>query len=412
MYFVYNILGIIITLISPLIILYRISIGKEDYKRFKERFCIYKRANTEKNLIWFHAASVGELMSIIPLIKRFENDKKIKKILLTTTTTSSANIFKKLNFKKTIHKFFPLDTNNFSKKFVEFWKPQLAIFVESEIWPMMFKNLNEMKIPIILVNARITKKSYKRWNNLKKFSQDVFSKITLALPQNIESKKYLKLLGVKKIILRGNLKFFGEKNKNLNLSNIKKKLKGRNLWCAASTHYNEEVTIGHLHKKLKMKTRKLLTIIIPRHINRSNEIINNLENIDLKIHRHSSNNKITDETDIYLVDTFGEAKKFYNLSNITFMGGSLIPHGGQNPLEPARLNNFILHGPHINNFKEVYNYLNKMRITSLFKKSPNIEKLILSKLNKKISNTVTKKIYLIGDTILKNNLSEIYKYIK
>tara|TARA_B100000989_G_scaffold236589_1_gene183467 strand:+ start:960 stop:2198 length:1239 start_codon:yes stop_codon:yes gene_type:complete len=412
MYFVYNILGIIITLISPLIILYRISIGKEDFKRFKERYCIYKKTNTEKNLIWFHAASVGELMSIIPLIKRFENDKKIKKILLTTTTTSSANIFKKLNFKKTIHKFFPLDTNIFSKKFVEFWKPQLAIFVESEIWPMMFKNLNHMKIPIILINARITKKSYKRWNNLKKFSQDVFSKITLALPQNIESKKYLKLLGVKKIILRGNLKFFGEKNKNLNLSNIKKKLKGRNLWCAASTHYNEEVTIGHLHKKLKMKTRKLLTIIIPRHINRSNEIINNLENIDLKIHKHSSNNKISDETDIYLVDTFGEAKKFYTLSNITFMGGSLIPHGGQNPLEPARLNNFILHGPHISNFKEVYNYLNKMRMTSLFKKTSNIEKLILNKLNKKLSNTVTKKIYSIGDTILKNNLSEIYKYIK
>ena len=185
MYFVYNILGIIITLISPLIILYRVSIGKEDYKRFKERYCIYKKTNTEKNLIWFHAASVGELMSIIPLIKRFENDKKIKKILLTTTTTSSANIFKKLNFKKTIHKFFPLDTNIFSKKFVEFWKPQLAIFVESEIWPMMFKNLKKMKIPIILVNARITKKSYKRWNNLKKFSQNVFSKITLALPQNI-----------------------------------------------------------------------------------------------------------------------------------------------------------------------------------------------------------------------------------
>ena len=412
MYFVYNILGIVITLISPLIILYRISIGKEDYKRFKERYCIYKKTNTEKNLIWFHAASVGELMSIIPLIKQFENDKKIKKILLTTTTTSSANIFKKLNFKKTIHKFFPLDTNIFSKKFVEFWKPQLAIFVESEIWPMMFKNLNQMKIPIILINARITKKSYKRWNNLKKFSQDVFGKITLALPQNIESKKYLKLLGVKKIILRGNLKFFGEKNKNLNLSNIKKKLKGRSLWCAASTHYNEEVTIGHIHKKLKTKTRKLLTIIIPRHINRSNEIINNLENIDLKIHRHSSNNKITDETDIYLVDTFGEAKKFYTLSNITFMGGSLIPHGGQNPLEPARLNNFILHGPHINNFKEVYNYLNKMRMTSLFKKSSSIEKLILNKLNKKISNTVTKKIYLTGDTILKNNLSEIYKYIK
>ena len=412
MYFVYKILGIIVTFFSPLILLYRILIGKEDFKRFGERYCIYRKQNKEKNLIWFHAASVGETMSIIPLLKKFENDKKIKRIILTTTTKSSAIIFKRLKLKKTIHKFFPIDSNYFSKKFIKLWRPKLAIFVESEIWPMMFRNLNQKNIPIILINARITKKSYKKWIMLKGFAQNVFSKISLAMPQNYESKKYLNLLGVKNINFKGNLKFFGEKNKIIDLFKIKKKFNGKDIWCAASTHHDEEITIGKLHKNLKKKSKKILTIIIPRHINRTNEIIDNLNNIDLKTQRHSLNNKIKDDTDIYLVDTFGEAKKFYSLSNITFMGGSLIHHGGQNPLEPARLKNFIIHGPYVNNFKEVYGYLNKMGITSVVKKTSDIEKLILNKLNKKTSNLITKKIYSLGNTILKNNLLEIYKYIK
>ena len=411
MYFIYNILGIIIIILSPFIIIYRIFIGKEDFRRFKERYCFYEKRIKEKNIIWFHAASVGETMSIIPLLKKFENDKRVKKIILTTTTLSSANIFKKLRLRKTIHKFFPIDSNYLSKKFIKYWNPKLAIFVESEIWPMMFKNLKEENIPIILINARITKKSYKRWNILKRFSRNVFSKISLALPQNHESKNYLKLLGVKNISFKGNLKFFGERKK-IDNSKVKKKLKGRNLWCAASTHHNEELIIGNLHKKLKIKSNKILTIIIPRHINRSNEIINNLSNINLKIQRHSLNEKIDTDTDIYLVDTFGEAKKFYSLSNIVFMGGSLVPHGGQNPLEPARLNNFIIHGRYINNFKEVYKYLNKLKVTSIITKSKNQENLILNKLNKKTSNLITKKIYSVGNYILKNNLLEIYKYIK
>lgn len=411
MYFIYNILGIIITILSPFIIIYRIFIGKEDFRRFKERYCFYGKKIKEKNIIWFHAASVGETMSIVPLLKKFENDKRVKKIILTTTTTSSANIFKKLRLKKTIHKFFPIDSNYLSKKFIKYWNPKLAIFVESEIWPMMLKNLKKKNIPIILINARITKKSYKRWNILKGFSGNVFSKISLALPQNHESKNYLKLLGVKNISFKGNLKFFGERKKIDNFK-VKKKLKGRNLWCAASTHHNEELIIGNLHKKLKIKSNKILTIIIPRHVNRSNEIIDNLANINLKVQRHSLSKKIDSDTDIYLVDTFGEAKKFYSLSNIVFMGGSLVPHGGQNPLEPARLNNFIIHGRYINNFKEVYKYLKKLKVTSIITRSQNQENLILNRLNRKTSNLITKKIYSIGNYILKNNLSEIYKYIK
>ena len=142
--------------------------------------------------MWFHAVSVGELMSIIPIIKKIEKNNKIKKIILTTSTKSSADIFKKLKFKKTIPVYYPLDENNITRKFINFWQPKVAIFVESEIWPNMFKNLKEKKIPIIILNARITKKSFNRWKIIKNFSSDIFNKITLALPQNSETKNIFK----------------------------------------------------------------------------------------------------------------------------------------------------------------------------------------------------------------------------
>ena len=255
MFIIYNLIGILITLISPIIIIYRIMVGKEDPTRFTERYCKYNEINNKDSLVWFHAASVGEMMSIVPIIRKFEKNKKIKKILLTTTTTSSANLFNKFNFKKTKHKYFPIDTNFFADKFVKFWRPNLAIFVESEIWPNMFKRLNSKRIPIILLNARITNKSFKKWIRLKNFSNNIFNKISLALPQNMETSKYLKILGVKKIQLGGNLKYYGNEIKRSKQTSFKKFRKYK-VWCAASTHYNEEIIIGKIHKKLKKKNKK------------------------------------------------------------------------------------------------------------------------------------------------------------
>ena len=144
MYFIYNTIINVFLLLSPLFILFRIIKGKEDSKRYKEKFCIYSKKNNLKS-IWFHAASVGELMSIIPLIKKFEKNKRINQIVVTTSTTSSAGVFKKLKFKKTIHKYYPIDSNFLTNKFINIWKPQLAIFIDSEIWPNMFYNLNKKK---------------------------------------------------------------------------------------------------------------------------------------------------------------------------------------------------------------------------------------------------------------------------
>jgi 3-deoxy-D-manno-octulosonic-acid transferase len=411
MYFFYSILTNLIVIISPAIFLFRIIKGKEDLKRFQEKFCIYSKKKTNKK-IWIHASSVGELMSVIPIIKKLEKDKKIKGIILTTSTISSAKIFSKLKFQKTFHTYFPLDTNFLTIRFIKYWKPELAIFVDSEIWPNMLKNLHLRKIPIIILNARITERSFSRWQIFPSFAKEVFSKISLAMPQNLETLKYLKLLKVKNIKIAGNLKYYGKKNiKIKDIKLLRNKFKNFKIWCAASTHNDEEILIGNLHKNLKKKEKKLITIIIPRHINRSLKIINNLKKIGLKTICHSSKNKIRKDTDIYLVDSYGESSKFYNLTNITFMGGSVIKHGGQNPLEAARFGNFIINGPNVSNFKEIYTFLNKHKISSTTVNILKMEKIILKKFNNKNSNQNIKKIMKIGNRILDKNYFYINKYL-
>ena len=410
MFFIYEVLGLIFIILSPIIFLIRIILGKEDPKRFLEKFCIYSKNFKNEKTIWLHGSSVGEILSVIPIINVLEKNKKIKKIILTSSTTSSALIFSKYKFKKTSHVYFPIDTNYLTKKFIKYWKPQVALFIDSEIWPNMFDNLKINKIPIILLNGRITKKSFKRWMRFPDFAIKIFSKISLAMPQNTETSKYLKTLGVKKIKIAGNLKYFGQ-SINLLDNNTRKFFKNRLIFCAASTHYNEELFIGKIHNELKLKYKNLLTIIIPRHINRSKSIINELRYIDLKIITRSSKQKIAKSTDIYIADTYGETSKFYGLSNITFVGGSLVHHGGQNPLEPARIGNYILHGPNIQNFKEVYNMLSKLNISSKVNNVFNMKKIVNKKIKYKQPSKVSQKLNLIGKNILKKNLNEINKYL-
>ena len=410
MFFIYEVLGLIFILFSPLIFLIRIILGKENPQRFLEKFCIYSKNPNFKKTIWLHGASVGEILSVIPLIQELEKNKKINKILLSSSTTSSALIFSKYKFKKTTHIYFPIDTNYLTNKFINYWNPKVAIFIDSEIWPNMFKNLEKNNIPIVLINGRITKKSFMRWMKFPSFAIKIFKKISLALPQNTETLKYLKILGVKKIKFLGNLKYFGQSKKFLDKS-TKLKFKNRLIFCAASTHYNEELFIGKLHKELKSKYKNLLTIIIPRHVNRSNSIINELESVNLNTVTRSSRQKISKTTDIYIVDTYGEATKFYELSKVTFLGGSLIKHGGQNPLEPARLGNYILHGPNIQNFKEVYRMLSKLNVSKKANNINNMKKIIDRKIKYKQNSKIIKKLNLIGINILKKNLTEINKFV-
>jgi 3-deoxy-D-manno-octulosonic-acid transferase len=276
----------------------------------------------------------------------------------------------------------------------------------------MFNQLEREKIPLLLINARITKNSFSKWLLFSKFAYQVFSKISLALPQNLETLKYLKILKVKNIKTAGNLKYYGEKNNQVNKAKqLKNKFRDVRVWCAASTHNNEEILIGKLHKSLKKVEKNLVTIIIPRHINRTNEIIDDLNNLNLKCITHSSKQKLQKNTDIYLVDSYGESSSFYNLTNVCFVGGSIIKHGGQNPLEPARLGNYIINGPNIKNFQEIYTFLNNIKMSSSTSNILKMENTILKKLKGKTNNKNIKKIIKIGNNILKKNLFYINKYL-
>jgi len=411
MFIVYDLLNLILLIFSPLIFLTRYFLGKEDKKRFKEKFCLFSKRNNSRETIWIHGASVGEILSIIPIIKELEKDKNIKKILLTSSTTSSASVVLKFKFKKTVHQYYPLDINFLTKFFINYWKPKIAIFVDSEVWPNMYKNLYRKKIPLILLNARITKKSFNRWKFFPNFSKAIFSKITLALPQNSETKQYLHLLGVKNIKIAGNLKYFGNLEKKKIKNDLSNKFYKRNIWCAASTHKEEEKFIGRVHNELRSEIKNLITIIIPRHINRTKSIINELSGIGLNYQLHSENKKIKKNTDIYLVDTYGEAIKFYLLSKLTFLGGSLVKHGGQNPLEPAREGNYILYGPNISNFKEVYKMLNFLKIAKKINSIKEVKKIVLKRINFNQNNKAKFKLKNIGNKILAKNLLEIKKFI-
>ena len=410
MFLIYQILFFFIFLISPLIIFFRILKKKDHKTRFLEKFTIFSKKRKSGNLIWFHGSSVGEILSVIPLIEKYEKDKSINQILVTSTTLSSSKIINNFNFKKTIHQFYVLDLFFLTSRFINFWKPNIAIFIESEIWPSMFKQIHKKKIPLLLLNARLTKKTYINWNKFNNFSKSIFQLITKAYPQNYETINFLKKIGVKKIKFIGNLKFsenYSKKNDRINFK-LKNQLKNKKIWIASSTHYNEEIFCAKVHMQLKKKIKNLLTIIIPRHIDRVPEIISDLKKFNLNIFKHTTKIKNLSKADIYLVDTFGETQKFFKLCASVFLGGSIIKRGGQNPLEPARYGAKIFHGPNIDNFKDVYKLLKSLKIS---KKIKTYNSLANSIKFKKRSNKAM-KIDKIGKIILKKTINEIDFQIK
>ena len=415
MLIIYRCLINFLNIIAPLIIFFRIKKKKEHPKRYKEKFGVMSNTRKAGKLIWFHGSSVGEILSIIPLIHKFEKNKKINQILVTSSTLSSSKVFKKYKFKKTIHQFFPIDTKVIVKKFLNYWRPNTVFFIESEIWPNFINEIKNAGIKLILLNGRITKKSYNRWIKLKNFSNYLFKKFDLCLSQNQETSNYLKLLGAKNIKNYGNLKFsehIEKQNiiKNKYLDNFFKKKK--KIFCGVSTHMSEEEFCAKIHKELKKKWPKLLTIIIPRHVERCNQIVESLEKYELKIHKHSSKKTINKKVDIYLVDTFGETKFFLKRCPIVFLGGSLIEHGGQNPIEAARFGCKVLHGPNISNFTEVYELLKKYNISSLINQNKEAVLKVKKILSKKSSpNSDLFKLKALGKNVLNKNYKELVKYI-
>ena len=406
MFILYQFIILLIIILSPFILVIRLFKNKEHKSRFVEKFC-FTNKKSKGDLIWIHAASVGEFISVVPLIQELEKNDDIKTILVTTSTLSSSKIFKDYKFYKTIHQFFPIDFFYFSSKFVKYWKPKIAIFIDSEIWPSMYKEISKNGIPLLLMNARITKKSFHRWKFFNKFTKNIFENIKVAYPSNLETHNFLKELKLKKIKKIGNLKFTNTtkpKTKNFS-SSFLKTLNKRLIWCAASTHPNEEKIIAEIHLTLKKKFHNLLTIIIPRHTQRTEEINKKIKQIGLRTIVRTDNKKIKHNTDIYLVDTYGETKKFFSISKIAFIGGSLVTHGGQNPIEPARFQLNIIHGPNINNFKDIYKLFNEKKIA--FKVAN--QNQLLNTTQKLLKIKKKRKINLekMGNLILKKSIVEI-----
>ena len=411
---IYRILINIVFFLSPIIILIRILNKKEDKIRFKEKLCFISKKRPKGKLVWFHASSVGKVLSIIPIIEKLEKKKNINKILITTNTLSSSKvILERKNLKKIIHQFLPIDTNSLSRKFLNHWKPDIAIFVESEIWPNFIFNIKDLEIPLLLINGRFTKKTFSSWKKIPNSAINVFNKFDLCFIQNQESKKFLKYFKVKKVLDFGNLKYSTSSNKIIeSKKNFRKIFFNNKIWCASSTHFNEEEICGQVHIHLKKEINNLITIIIPRHINRIPKIIEKLKAMNLSIHRHSDNLIKKDKIDIYLVDVYGATLNFYEIAQTIFLGGSLIPHGGQNPLEPARLGCKIFHGPNIQNFKEVYKLLNSLNISESIKNKSRLIKKINTNLKKPFKkNKNKKKLETIGKKILDTTFVEINKFL-
>ena len=409
MLFIYKILINIIFFFSPLILIIRLIKNKEDPSRFKEKFGFFSKNKKKGKLIWFHGASVGEVQSVIPLIERFEKNKSISQILITSNTISSSNIIEKFKLKKTVHQFFPIDCDFISKKFLNYWKPSKVFFIDSEIWPNTINNLYEKKIPIILLNGRITKKTLGRWLIFPNFAKSLFQKFHICLSSSLESKKYLKKLGAENIKFIGNLKFSQSESESLELDkSLRNFLKSKNLWCASSTHYSEEKFCGQTHLKLYKKYKNLLTIIIPRHIGRVKSIENELNNLNLKVHLDEPKKKINPETNIYLVNSYGKTKSFYKECKNVFLGGSIINHGGQNPLEAVRYGCKVFHGPNVSNFKEIYDFLKNKRLSKKITNHNTLANLLDMTFKKKSNpKQISHNLYLIGKNILNKTYKEI-----
>lgn len=346
MYKIYRFLSCLLYPFLIIILYFRVIKGKEDKERYKEKLGFYKILRPEGKLIWFHAASIGEFNAILPIIL-FVAQKH--KLLLTTVTLTAAKIAKANLPQNAIHQFMPFDSIVCVKRFLKYWHPDLIIWTESEIWPNI---ILESKAKKILINARISEKSFQRWNYFKKFASQILNQFSLILAQSEETKNHLKKLGFPNAEFLGNLKYVAN-NFNYNkqeLEHIKTQTKDRLIIMAASTHPGEEVMMGGIYSSLKKKYPNILTIIAPRHVERAQAVLNDL--VGMKIVLRSKKEEIDQKTDILLVDTIGEFGLFYRLSKIVCMGGSWkkIAHSF---LEPAKLGNLIIIGPNIDNSREI-----------------------------------------------------------
>lgn len=333
--------------------------GKEIPERLGERMGRASALRPEKTLLWFHAASVGETNVVLPLMRELRKDRPDLGILLTTVTVTSAKIAASRLPEGAIHQFIPLDTPAFVRRFLDHWRPDMALFTESEIWPNLILEADRRGIPLGLLNARMSDRSFRRWLKMPGLSKPLFSRFSVVLAQSDSLAKRLIRLGARKVITAGNIKFDAPAPpiNNAELAKLRLMLGKRPIFLAASTHPGEDEQVMQAHQLLRPHFPELLTVIVPRHPERGQSIAAMAAEQGLSVTRRSQSQHPEPESAIYIADTIGELGLFYSLAALAFIGGSLVPHGGQNPIETAKLGAGVLSGPHWHNFPEVYQAL-------------------------------------------------------
>jgi 3-deoxy-D-manno-octulosonic-acid transferase len=345
--------------LAPLMLAWRTRIGKEEPARRPER---YGKASIDRPagfLAWFHAASVGETNAVLPVIEAIAAEHPEINLLLTTGTVTSAKLARARLPEGAVHQYVPLDNQDYVRRFLKHWRPDLAVFVESEIWPNLVLETSTLHIPLVLVNGRMSFRSFRRWRGRPGLSRPLFSAFNLVLAQNERMAQRFAALGTPRAVPVGNLKADAPPPP-VELAGHKKlaaALAGRTVWLAASTHPGEDNIAAVAHLAMKKARPDLLTVIVPRHPERGPFIARLLAGADLNVTLRSEGKLPEAGTDIYIADTIGELGLFYNLVPVALIGGSLVPHGGQNPVEAIKLGAAVMTGPHWRNFADAYDEL-------------------------------------------------------
>ncbi len=339
----------------------RLAAGKEDAARLDERRGVAVRPRPDGPLIWFHAASVGESLAVLELIRRLLEEREDLTILITTGTVTSAALMADRLPDGALHQFAPLDAKPFVTAFLDHWKPDVAIWTESELWPTLVVEVDDRGIPMLMLNARMSKASHDKWRFARGMASDLLRRFDAALVQDDLTMGYLRRLGMpgERMKVLGTLKEGAaalpcDEDER---STLAADLAGRPVWLAASTHDGEERMILQAHRLATRSSPRLLLVIVPRHPERGDEIAAMLQQEGWRFTRRAAGEGPSEEASVYLADTMGELGLWYRLAPISFVGGSLVAIGGHNPFEPAALGSAILHGPYVSNFVDIYQRL-------------------------------------------------------
>lgn len=339
----------------------RLTRGKEHPARLTERRGEPSEPRARGPLIWLHAASVGEMLAVVPLIERIRAQDFA--VLVTSGTVTSASLAEHRLPEGVVHQFVPLDAPPFVRRFLDHWRPDIALFVESDLWPNLILGCAARKIPLILVNGRVSERSFGRWRLIPGAIAALLGRFDLCLAQSPANAQRFSRLGAPHVSSTGNLKLDvpAPPVDRPTLHRFHALIGLRAVVAAASTHPGEEAAIIGAHRRLRAKYPTLLTVIAPRHPGRGPSIAEIASVAGLSVGLRSRGDLPKRDIDIYVADTLGELGLVYSIAPIVFMGGSLAPHGGQNPIEPIRLGAAVLHGPHVWNFAELYGTLDEAR---------------------------------------------------